>query len=70
MAATVTRAATMVAGGMVSIATLISVNEPPQISASSVRSAISSARFIFRVPEPDFVLAVSNIELFIMIDPV
>jgi AraC family transcriptional regulator of adaptative response/methylated-DNA-[protein]-cysteine methyltransferase len=39
----VTRAATMVKGGMVSIATLIKVNEPPQISERSISSPISRA---------------------------
>lgn len=46
IAAIVTRAATIVKGGIVASATLISVNELPQISESSSNSPISNARLV------------------------
>ena len=67
-AATVTRTATMVAGGMESMATLIRVNEPPQINASSASKAISSAMLVCRAPRSDGVGLVADIGLVAMID--
>jgi hypothetical protein len=46
MAAIVTRAATIVNGGIVGIATLISVNELPQINERRSRSPISNVSVV------------------------